>query len=57
MASSYNPIKCVYGLWQFHMARLFSVQEFMASDISCLEEGVAPQMWNYMLYTVASADI
>ena len=49
MASNYNPIECGYGLWQSHLARPFSVPGVIASSISCMEEGVVIQMWNYML--------
>ena len=54
--SSYNPIKCVYGLWWSHMARPASVEGVIASNIPCKEEVVATQMWNYV-YVVASVNI
>ena len=47
MASSYNPIKCVYG--SSYMPRPPSVQGVIASNVPCMEEGVAMQMAWYVL--------
>ena len=44
MANSYNPIKCAS-----HVVTPFYVLNVIPSDITCMEEGVAMQMWNYVL--------